>query len=68
MGKVRLCFIRVTVAGFHLEIKNRLRNRLAELSLSNLMKIVIESPEKLTDLIWKKLLTCGIEKGRQIAV
>ena len=30
-------------------IKNRLHNRLTELSLSNLMKIVIESPEKLTD-------------------
>ncbi len=29
-------------------IKNHLRNRLTELSLSNLMKIVIESPEKLT--------------------
>ena len=43
-------------------IKNRLRNRLTELSLSNLMKIVIESPEKLTDRIWKKLLMCGIEK------
>ena len=27
-------------------IKNRLRNRFTELSLSNLMKIVIESPEK----------------------
>ena len=26
------------------------------------MKISIESPEKLTDMIWKKLLTCGIEK------
>ena len=25
------------------------------------MKIVIESPKKLTDVIWKKLLTCGIE-------
>ena len=30
-------------------IKNYLRNHLTELSLSNLMKIVIESPEKLTD-------------------
>ena len=30
-------------------IKNRLHNRLTELSLSNLMKIVIESPENLTD-------------------
>ena len=30
-------------------IKNRLRNRLTELSPSNLMKIVIKSPEKLTD-------------------
>ena len=39
-------------------IKNRLRNRLTELSLSNLMKIVIDSPENLTDVIWMKLLTC----------
>ena len=31
------------------DIKNRLRNCLTELGLSNLMKIVIESPEKLTD-------------------
>ena len=30
-------------------IKNRLHNHFTELSLSNLMKIVIESPEKLTD-------------------
>ena len=30
-------------------IKDRLRSRLTELSLSNLMKIAIESPEKLTD-------------------
>ena len=30
-------------------IKNYLRNRLTDLSLSNLMKIVIESPKKLTD-------------------
>ena len=43
-------------------IKNRLRNRLTELSLSNLMKIVIESPENSLIVIWKKLLTCGIEK------
>ena len=43
-------------------IKNRLRNRLTELSLSNLMKNVIESPENSLIVIWKKLLTCGIEK------
>ncbi len=43
-------------------IKNRLRNRLTELSLSNLMKIVIESPENSLIVIWKKMLMCGIEK------
>ena len=43
-------------------IKNCLRNRLTELSLSNLMKIVIESPENSLIVIWKKLLMCGIEK------
>ena len=48
-------------------IKTRLRNRLGELSLSRLMKIVIESPETLFDsdleevvTIWKKKgTTCG---------
>ena len=43
-------------------IKNHLCNRLTELSLSNLVKIVIESPEELMIVIWKKLLTFGIEK------
>ena len=36
-------------------IKNRLRNRLNELSLSNLMKIAIESPKKLMDSALEEL-------------
>ena len=44
-------------------IKNHLRNRLTEFSLSNLMKIIIESQKKNSLIvICKKLLTCGIEK------
>ena len=53
-------------------IKNRLRNRLTELSLSNLMKIVIESPEKLTDNDLEEIVDAGggggDRKGRWIAV
>ena len=49
-------------------IKNRLCNHLRELSLSNLMKIVIESPEKLTDSDLEEIVDVWIRKGRQIAV
>ena len=49
-------------------IKNRLCNRLTELSLSKLIKIVIESPEKLTDSDFKKTVDLWNRKGRLIAV
>ena len=49
-------------------IKNRLRNRLTELSLSNLMKIVIEFPEKLTDSDLEEIVDMWNRKGRRIAV
>ena len=49
-------------------IKNRLRNRLTELSLSNLMKIVIKSPEKLTDSDLEEIVDVWNRKGRRIAV
>ena len=49
-------------------VKNRLRNRLTELSLSNLMKIVIESPEKLTDSDLEEIADVWNRKGRRIAV
>ena len=49
-------------------IKNRLRNRLTELSLSNLMKIVTESPEKLTDNDLEGIVDMWNRKGRWIAV
>ena len=48
-------------------IKNRLRNHLSELSLSNLMKIVIESPEKLTDSDLEEIVDMWNRKGRWIA-
>ena len=49
-------------------IKNRLRNRLTELSLSNLMKTVIESHEKLTDSDLEEIVDVWNRKGRRIAV
>ena len=47
-------------------IKNRLCNR-TELSLSNLMKIVIESPKKLTDSDLEEIVDMG-NRSRRIAV
>ena len=48
--------------------KESSRNRLTELSLSNLMKIVIESPEKLTDSDLEEIVDVLNRKGRRIAV
>ena len=44
-------------------IKNRLRYRLTDLSLSNLMKIVVESPEKLTDSDLEEIVDVWNRKG-----
>ena len=42
-------------------IKTRLRNRLGEKSLSHLMKIAIESPEKLSDSDLENIVdTCTV--------
>ena len=49
-------------------IKNRLRNRLTELSRSNLMKIVMETPKKLTDSDLEEIVDVWNRKGRWIAV
>ena len=49
-------------------IKNRLRNCPTELSLSNLTKIVIESPEKLTDSDLEEIVDVWNRKSRRIAV
>ena len=49
-------------------IKNRFRNLLTELNLSNLMKIVIESPAKLTDSDLEEIIDVWNRKGRRIAV
>ena len=48
-------------------IKNRLCSRLTELSRSNLMKIVIEYPEKLTDSDLEEIVDMWNRKGRRIA-
>ena len=49
-------------------IKNLLLNRLTELSPSNLIKIVIESPNKLTDSDLEEVVDVWSRKGRRIAV
>ena len=43
-------------------IRNCLRNRLTELGLSNVMKIVIESPENITDSNLEEIDEVRIEK------
>ena len=50
-------------------IKNRfVRNHLPELSLSNLMKIINKSPEKITDSNLEEIVDMWNRKGRRIAV
>ena len=49
-------------------IKTRLRNRMGERSLSNLMKITIESPEKLSDNDLDEIINIWNRKPRRIAV
>ena len=44
-------------------VKNCLRNRLTELSLSNLVKIVIESLERLTDSDLEEIVDVWNRKG-----
>ena len=48
--------------------KNCLRNRLTELSLSNLIEIPIESPEKLSNSNLDEIVDVWNRKGRRIAV
>jgi len=49
-------------------IKTRLRNRTGESSLSYLMKIAIETPEKLTDTDLEAIISIWNRKPRRIAV
>ena len=49
-------------------IKTRLRNRLGEKSLSHLMKIAIESPEKLSDSDLESIVDIWYRKSRRIIV
>ena len=49
-------------------IRNRLRNRLTELSLSNSMKIAIEFPEKMTDSDLEEIIDMQNRNGRRISM
>ena len=49
-------------------IKTRLRNRLGEDNLSNLMKIAIESPESLADKDLEQIIDVWNEKPRRLIV
>ena len=49
-------------------IENCLRNRLTELSMSKLMKIVIESPETLTDRNLEEIVDVWNRNVTRIAV
>jgi len=49
-------------------IKTRLRNRLSEKSLSYLMKISIESPQKLTEKYLEMMIEIWNRKARRIVV
>ena len=49
-------------------IKTRLRSRLGEKSLSHLMKIAIESPEKLSDSDLGNIVDIWYRKSRRIIV
>ena len=47
-------------------IKNHLRNHLTKLNLTNLMKIVTEYPENITDSDLEEIVDVWNRKGRQI--
>ena len=49
-------------------IKNRLRNRMSEHSLSNLMKIALESPDQLSDNDLECIVAIWARKSRRIVV
>ena len=49
-------------------IKTRLRNRLGEQNLAHLMKIAIETPEKLPDDIVESVVDIWNRKPKSIAV
>ena len=49
-------------------IKTRLCNRISETSLSHLMKIAIESPEKLSNSDLEKIVDVWNKKSRRVAV
>ena len=59
---VELCFSQVKM------IKTRLRSRLGEKSLSHLMKIAIESPEKQSDSNLENIVDIWYRKSRRIIV
>ena len=76
LHKLAVIFLSLPVATASVErsfsqmkmIKTRLRNRIGELSLSNLMKIVIESPDTLSDNDVEEIVSVWSRKNRRIAV
>ena len=49
-------------------IKTRLRNRIGESSLSHLMKIAVESPEKLCEMKLENIVDVWNRKNRRVVV
>ena len=49
-------------------LKTRLRNRLSDSSLSHLMKIAIESPDKLSDRDTEEIVNVWNRKSRRVLV
>ena len=76
LHKLAVIFLSLPVATASVErsfsqmkmIKTRLRNRIGELSLSNLMKIAIESPDTLSDNDVEEIVSVWSRKNRRIAV
>lgn len=76
LHKLAVIFLSLPVATASVErsfshmkmIKTRLRNRIGELSLSNLMKIAIESPDTLSDNDVEEIVSVWNRKNRRIAV
>ena len=73
LHKLAVIFLSLPVATASVErsfsqmkmIKTRLRNQIGELSLSNLMKIAIESPDTLSDNDVEEIV-CGLGKIEEL--
>ena len=49
-------------------IKSRLRSRLSEISLTQLMKIAIEGPDKLSECDIEEIITVWNRKPRRVSI